>query len=204
MTNCWNSGFRLMPGKISKHIRSTGNGACAGAEGEIVRRFSDIAEPAAQGKLDHWSDTSRGRLASIIALVQFSRSIWRDDSRAYAQDPKVLALVREGFENGHFDQLETIWEKTFYQMPLGHCEGPDQLDRAGQAIEIGMTILADAPQHLKPLYEFSAQQPVEGRKVIAAFGRHPHRNAVLGRKSTPAELAFLKIGKFPHQREIEF
>ena len=160
-----------------------------GADGEIVRRFSDITELAAQGTLDHWDATSRGRLALIIALDQFSRSVWREDPRAYAQDSKALALVREGFENGHYDQLETVWEKTFFQMPLGHCEGPDHLDRVDQSIEIGQAILAESPTHLKPLYEFSAQQPVEGRKVIAGFGRHPHRNAVLGRISTPAELA---------------
>ncbi|MGR3344575.1 MAG: DUF924 family protein [Paracoccaceae bacterium] len=115
----------------------------------------------------------------------------------------AAALVREGFENGHFDQLETIWEKTFYQLPLGHCEGTGHLDRADEAIEIGKKLLADAPQHLNPLYEFNAQQPVEGRKVIAAFGRLPHRNAVLGGISTPAELAYPKIGKYPHQGEIE-
>jgi uncharacterized protein (DUF924 family) len=54
------------------------------------------------------------------------------------------------------------------------------------------------------MYEFNVQQPILHRQVIAAFGRHPHRNRVLGRESTPEELAYLERGQFPHQREIRF
>ena len=87
-------------------------------------------------------------------------------------------------------------------LPLGHCEGPDLLARIDRSIELGNKILAEAPSHLRPLYEFSAQQPVEHRKIIAIFGRHPHRNAVLGRESTPEELAYVEKGVFPHLRDI--
>jgi uncharacterized protein (DUF924 family) len=87
-------------------------------------------------------------------------------------------------------------------MPLGHCEGPDHLARLARAIALARAILDEAPAHLRPLYEFSAEQPVLHRKVIAAFGRHPHRNHVLGRASTPEELAYLDNGVFPHQREV--
>jgi uncharacterized protein (DUF924 family) len=173
-----------------------------GADREIVARFSDLTEQASRGDCDRWAETARGRLALVIVLDQFSRSVFRDSPRAYAQDPKALALVLEGLRNGHYDALGTVWEKTFFTLPLGHCEGPDLLERLDRAIALARAIHDEAPKHLKPLYEFSARQPVLHRKVIAAFGRHPHRNRVLDRESTPDELAYLEKGVFPHQREM--
>ena len=173
-----------------------------GADRQIVERFSQLTERAARGECDRWAETARGRLALVLVLDQFSRSVWRDSARAFAQDPKALALVLEGLENGHYAALGTAWEKTFFTMPLGHCEGPDLLARLDRSIALARAVLDEAPAHLKPLYEFSAEQPVLHRKVIAAFGRHPHRNRALGRESTPEELAYLEAGTFPHQREI--
>ena len=174
-----------------------------GAHGDIIDRFSDLTAEAAGGACDHWADTPRGRLALIVVLDQFSRSVWAGTGRAFAQDRKALALALEGMANGDFDKLETVWEKAFFQMPLGHCEGPDLLNRLNRAVAIADTLLEEAPAHLKPLYEFSAQQPREARKVVQAFGRHPHRNDVLGRESTVHEAAYLEQGKFPHQRDLE-
>ena len=173
-----------------------------GADAAIVEQFSEITERAARGECDGWAVTPRGRLALIIVLDQFSRSVWRESARAFAQDPKTLALVLEGFENGHYDALEHAWEKTFCIIPLGHCEGPGHLERLDLAVALARKVLEHAPAHLRPMYEFNAQQPIEHRKVIAAFGRHPHRNRVLGRESTPEELAYLEQGVFPHRREI--
>ncbi len=174
-----------------------------GADAAIVERFSEVTERAARGDFDDWVASPRGRLALIVVLDQFPRSVWRGTPRAFAQDPKALAIALEGFDNGHFDALGTVWEKAFYQMPLGHCEGPDHLARLDRAVAIGRALLAEAPAHLRPLYEFSAEQPVLHRKVVAAFGRHPHRNDVLGRETTPEEQAYLDEGKFPHLRELD-
>jgi uncharacterized protein (DUF924 family) len=173
-----------------------------GAHAAIVERFAELTERAARGELDALARTPRGRLALIVVLDQFSRSVWADSPRAFAQDAKAVALVMEGLANGHYDALATPWEKTFFIIPLGHCEGPGHLARLDLAIELARAVLDAAPARLKPLYEFNAQQPVLHRQVIAAFGRHPHRNLVLGRESTPAELAYLAQGKFPHQREM--
>ena len=173
-----------------------------GADAAIVERFAALTEQAAGGACDRWAETARGRMALVLVLDQFSRSVWRDSPRAFAQDPKALALVLEGLANGHYAALRTPWEKTFFSMPLGHCEGPDHLERLDRSIALAQAVHAEAPAHLKPLYAFSAEQPALHRKVIAAFGRHPHRNRVLGRDSTPAELAYLEKGVFPHQREI--
>lgn len=173
-----------------------------GADEAIIARFSDETEKAARGELDHWSRDPQGRLALIIALDQFPRSLWRDTPRAFAQDGKALAFSTEGFSNGHYDALENPWEKTIYIIPLAHCEGPDHLARVEHAVRLARDIEAAAPAFLKDAYAFAAQQPIEVHKVIAAFGRHPHRNAVLGRVSTPEEEDYVAAGRFPHLREI--
>jgi uncharacterized protein (DUF924 family) len=171
-----------------------------GADEEIVRRFTVLTERAARGELDHGAADPLGRLALIIALDQFPRSVWRDTPKAFAQDRKALDLALEGYENGHYAALERVWYKTVFNLPLGHCEGPDHLERLDLAIRLAREILEEAPERLKPIYAFSAEQPVEVRKVIAAFGRHPHRNKALGRASTPAEEAYIAKGAFPHLR----
>ena len=171
-----------------------------GAHEDIVARYSDMTERAARGGLDAWASTARGRLALIVVLDQFSRSVWRDSARAFAQDPKALALVLEGYENGHYDALATVWEKAFFSMPLAHCEGPDHLERIDRVIARSDALLEAAPAHLKPMYEFNAGQPRRHREVIATFGRYPHRNHALGRESTPEELAYVARGAFPHLR----
>jgi uncharacterized protein (DUF924 family) len=175
-----------------------------GADADIVGRFSRATERAASGEFDCWSATPRGRLALIVALDQFPRSVWRGTPRAYENDPKALALTLEGLENGHFDALETVWEKAFFQMPLGHCECPNVVANVERAVEIGRRLLAEAPDHLRRIYEFSAQQPVEALKVLTVFGRHPHRNDVLGRESTAEEKAYLEKGQFPHERSPDW
>jgi uncharacterized protein (DUF924 family) len=173
-----------------------------GADQSIVEHFSRTTERAARGELDIWASTPRGRLALIVVLDQFSRSVWRDSPRAFAQDPQALALALEGHRNGDYDTLETVWEKAFFNMTLGHCEGPDLLERLEKVIDLSRALLEESPGHLKPMYEFNAQQPVEHRKVIAAFGRHPHRNRILERASTLEELTYLERGAFPHLRDV--
>lgn len=171
-----------------------------GADADIVARFADTTARAARGELDGWAATARGRLALVVVLDQFSRSVWRDSPRAFAQDATALALVVEGLANGHYDALDTVWEKAFFGMPLAHCEGPDHLARIDRVIALSDRLLAEAPAHLRPMYEFNAEQPRRHRAVIATFGRYPHRNAVLGRTSTPEELAYVARGAFPHRR----
>lgn len=173
-----------------------------GAHDAVVAQYSEITEQAAAGDLDHWAATPRGRMTLIILLDQFSRSVWAGTPRAFAQDPKALALCLEGFENGHFDALDSVWQKSAYKLPLEHCECPDHLANVDRAIAVARAIAAEAPAPLRALYERSVQQPELHRAVIAAYGRHPHRNAVLGRVSTAAEQAYLAKGGFPHQTDL--
>jgi uncharacterized protein (DUF924 family) len=168
-----------------------------GADAAITERFQLLLERAARGARDHWSRTPRSRLALIIVLDQFSRSIHRGTARAYEQDPKALALALQGIEIGHYAALETPWEKTFFFLPLGHSE---ELTQVEAAVGLAEELVAQGPAELRRVLEHSAAQARGHRHVIARFGRHPHRNAVLGRQSTPEELNYLASGQLVHMR----
>jgi uncharacterized protein (DUF924 family) len=170
-----------------------------GADSAIAERFALLLERATRGELDHWSNGPRTRLALIVILDQFSRSLYRDTARAFAQDPKALALALEGLEIGHYAALDTPWEKTFFLLPLGHSEELYHLDRA---VALAEQLAEDAPSDLRRILEHSASQARGHRDVIARFGRHPHRNAVLGRRSTADELDYLAGGTLVHTRSI--
>ncbi len=159
-------------------------------EQEITDRFAEVLEQARRGELDSWADTSRGRLALIIVLDQFSRSVYKGTPLAYAQDPAALRLAREGIEAGMDRGLE-LAERLFFMLPLGHAEGPEHLERLDLTVRLAEEQVQLAPPHLKPLYEHSLGQAKGHRYVVARFGRHPHRNEVLGRASTPEESEYL-------------
>jgi uncharacterized protein (DUF924 family) len=172
------------------------------ADDTIRKRFTNLTEAAAKGLLDHWAETPRGRLALIIALDQFSRSVWRGTPAAFAQDIKAARLVLDGLENGHYSALPNVWEKAFCVIANAHCEGPDHLERIERGMSLAKALIDEAPERLRLNYRVVADQNRLGCEVIAKFGRHPHRNAVLGRVSTPAEEAYLAAGEFPHERKF--
>jgi uncharacterized protein (DUF924 family) len=170
-----------------------------GADSAIIERFQLLLEQAARGERDHWAHDPRSRLALIIVLDQFSRSAYRGTAQAYAQDPKALALALEGIAIGHYAALETPWEKTFFLMPLGHSE---ELPHLEVAVRLAEELVEQGPAELRRILEHSAAQARGHRDVIARFGRHPHRNAVLGRRSTPEELDYLAAGQLIHTRPL--
>jgi uncharacterized protein (DUF924 family) len=171
-----------------------------GADDTICTRFADLTEAVARGRLDPWAETPRGRLALIVALDQFPRSLWRGTPGAHAQDIRAARLGLEGLANGHWDALPNVWEKAFALIAIGHCEGPDHLERMAMLADRFAILVDEAPEHLRLSYRLAADQHRLHSEVIAAFGRYPHRNAVLGRLSTPAEEAWCAAGNFPHQR----
>ena len=85
-------------------------------------------------------------------------------------------------------------------MPLAHAEGPDHLARLDHVVILTLELTRSVPPDLGPLYTFSACQARADREVITRFGRYPHRNAVLGRASTPDEVAYLATGDLVHTR----
>ena len=171
-----------------------------GADPEIVARFGLTLEAAISGQLDVWAKTASGRLALILVLDQFPRSVYRDDPRAYAQDPKAAGLVLEGLANGDYEKLKHFWEKTFFALPFSHSEDLALHDRCVPLVE---ALIDEAPAHLRKMLEFSAGQARGHRDVVARFGRHPHRNRVLGRESTPEELEHLASTVPVHQRTMK-
>jgi uncharacterized protein (DUF924 family) len=166
-------------------------------DSEITERFGGLLERARGGELDHWADTPRGRLALIIVLDQFSRNIYRGSPLSYSQDEKALELALEGIERGMDRELGTI-ERNFFWLPLGHSEDLDLHERSvSQAEEEA----ANAPPHQRVMAEFGVSQAKAARSVIERFGRHPHRNEILGRTSTPEELEYLRTETPPHLRQ---
>ena len=171
-----------------------------GGDAEILARFVPLLERAARGELDHWADNPRTRLALIVVLDQFPRTVHRGMAQAFAQDPKAMALSEEGIRNGQYDSLESPWEKTFFVLPLSHSE---DLERHDLSVRLTERIAAEAPEALREILSFSAGQARGHRDIIARFGRHPHRNAVLGRESTADELRYVARGEFVHQRRFQ-
>ncbi|MEZ4375452.1 MAG: DUF924 family protein [Polyangiaceae bacterium] len=173
-----------------------------GATDAICSRFAAHVERAVSGEFDDWAATPLGRLALILLLDQFTRSVYRGTLAAYAQDPKACALALEALENGHFERLPSVCHKMFVVIAIGHNEGPDVVQRMQRSIQLSDALVREAPEALRPMFQFSAQQPREHLKVLERFGRYPHRNAILGRKSTAEELDYLGDGRFPHEREL--
>lgn len=156
-------------------------------DAEIRARFGDLVERALAGELDGWTATPRGRLALILVLDQFTRSIYRDDPRTYAGDAKAQALAAEAYAQG-VDRELGIEERHFLLMPFMHAE---DLGLQERAIALVDAVAADAPSWRRPLLAMAQEQARKYRDTIARFGRFPHRNRILGRANTADEEAFL-------------
>lgn len=172
-----------------------------GMDEAILRDYADTARAAAEGRLDHWAGTAEGRLALILALDQFPRSLWRDTAGAFGQDIQSCRLAMEGVRNGDYDALKHFHEKQFYIICISHCEGPDHIERMDLCVALNERLLADAKTELDVIAaEDGLAQAHRVRDIIARFGRHPHRNPIYGRISTPDEQAYIATGDFPHVR----
>lgn len=169
-----------------------------GMDGVICRDFADLTQAAASGQLDTWADTPRGRLALLIALDQFPRSLWRDTPAAFGQDIKSTRLALDGIENGHYAALPHIWEREFYLIAIAHCEGPDHLQRLDLNERMVEGYAEICPSGMEPLLAKISEQHSRVRAIVERFRRHPHRNPIYGRISTLEEEAYIATGDFPH------
>jgi uncharacterized protein (DUF924 family) len=162
---------------------------------EIQEKFGTLVEQARSGELDAWAQTPRGALALIILIDQFSRNLYRGRAEAFSADGKALALARAGFDSGSFDTLDVI-EQLFAALPFTHHE---DLESQKRAVALAQRVALRA----EPIYKgFLANGIDISRKhldVIARFGRFPHRNAALGRQSTPEEQEYLEYLEFAGQ-----
>lgn len=144
---------------------------------EIRDRFGALHGEVVLGQHDGWLTTARGRLAAIIVLDQFSRNMFRDTPGMFASDPRALEIALEGLTRGD-DRALSPAERPFLFMPLMHAE-----DRAAQDRCVELFAALGGEQGL----DFAEQH----RAIVQRFGRFPHRNAILGRTSTPEEVEFL-------------
>jgi uncharacterized protein (DUF924 family) len=154
---------------------------------EVVAGFADAVDAALGGRLDAWRSSPRGRLALVILLDQFTRSVFRGTPRVYAGDARAQQLVLEAFADGSAEELPFV-EQLFLSLPLLHAESLVLQDREAQ---IATALAAKAPPLWKPMSAMHLEQSAKYRRVIERFGRFPHRNAILGRSSTPEEIEFL-------------
>jgi uncharacterized protein (DUF924 family) len=149
---------------------------------EIRRRFLTMHEIAAAGELKAWEQDAIGTLALIILLDQFPRNMFRGQPRAFSTDALARAIAAGALMRG-FDALVPQMLRTFFYLPFQHSE-----DIADQERGIALYKTANNIEGLK-WAELHAD-------IIRRFGRFPHRNAILGRATTPEERAFLEDGGF--------
>ncbi|MBV8037127.1 DUF924 family protein [Roseateles sp.] len=145
---------------------------------ELIRtRFGALHEQACRAELFGWRAMPAGRLAEVIVLDQFSRNLHRGRPRAFAADPLALALAQEAVAAGA-DLALPAERRAFFYLPYTHSE-------SAAIHAVGEPLLRErAPKG-------SHDSELQHRAIIERFGRYPHRNAILGRVSTPEEEAFL-------------
>ena len=143
----------------------------------MVKRFTHILQAASCCELYHWRKTAEGRLAEIIILDQFSRNIYRGKPQSFSQDPLALVLAQELISH-NIDKECPIEQRRFIYMPFMHSESALIHDTA-----VDLFSIAGLEDALK--YELLH------KKIIDRFNRYPHRNEILGRKSTEKEETFL-------------
>ena len=147
----------------------------------IREKFLSTYEAAAAGKLSAWEATGEGALALCIVLDQFPRNLFRGDARTYATDPVARAVANRALKRG-YDQDVPAELRGFFFLPFMHSEELDDQERCVELYRAaGSDDLKYAERH---------------RDIIRRFGRFPHRNALLGRPTTPEEQAFLDEGGF--------
>jgi len=148
----------------------------------IRGRFAATIAEALAGGLGDWCADAHGTLARVIVLDQFTRNAWRDTPRAFAGDARALATAEYAIQRGFERDLDGF-ERWFLYLPFEHSEDLGVQERS---LALFAKLAADTGER-SPL-EWAEKHAA----VIRRFGRYPHRNAILGRESTPAEVAFLQ------------
>jgi len=153
----------------------------------VTQRFGATVADAAAGKLADWSGTARGTLALIVLLDQFPRNIHRGTAAAFACDPLALAYCHGGLARGFDVELKPV-ERSFFYLPLEHAES---IAEQTASVAAFTRLVDEAPAAFRTFAGTNLDYAIEHYELIQRFGRFPHRNAVLGRRSSAAERAFL-------------
>ncbi|HEX6980895.1 MAG TPA: DUF924 family protein [Alphaproteobacteria bacterium] len=158
----------------------------AAFDAEIRARFLADHEAAARGAYDAHAGTADGALALVILLDQFPRNLFRDDRRAFATDAKAREIANMALARAFDRQLRPV-ERMFLYLPFEHSEDLADQERAVALMES----LPATPEFSEAVRAEVIDYARRHRDIVARFGRFPHRNAALGRTSTPEETAFL-------------
>lgn len=150
-------------------------------DADIRRQFEPLWRSAAQGELDSWMQTAQGCLALIILLDQLPLNMFRGEAKSFSTEAQAIECTLYGIVQG-FDKQIPQSQLSFFYMPLMHSELMAHQDLSVQMFE---------QAGLKENARFSQHH----RSIIATFARFPHRNALLGRDSTQAELEYLQSDK---------
>jgi len=181
-------GLRLGWPSSNRQKQWFGGGA---EQDELIRqRFGPQIEQALQGDLSEWEQPLADRLALLILLDQFSRNIHRGQARAFAGDSRAQQLVLASLALGHDQALPTVG-RVFFYMPLMHAES---LPLQSRCVACFADLHTGAPPEWREHLASNLAFAQEHMGIIERFGRFPHRNAALGRISTPEETDFLTHG----------
>ena len=150
----------------------------------ITEKFAHLVEQALNGTLSVANDSPSCALAYILLLDQFTRNIYRDTPRAFAGDAKARSAAQMMVDTGMDQQLPPM-QRCFVYLPFEHSE---DIDLQKQSVALFTRLQKETNAYLEEL-----DYAVRHHDVIVQFQRFPHRNAILGRASTAAELAFLAL-----------
>lgn len=155
---------------------------------EIRRRFQATLEAEVRGELGTWSQSPHGQLARILLLDQFPRNIYRGTPNAFAYDQRARTRAHTALDQGLDRKIRPV-KRLFVYMPFEHSE--DTNDQAA-SVRLFTELVQKVPAEHGPLFKNLLGYALRHKEIVDRFGRFPHRNALLGRASTPEEQEFLR------------
>ncbi len=163
-------------------------GGSAETDASCRNDFGADVEAALSGRLDRWRALDGGLIALVLLLDQLTRNIYRGEPRAFSGDGPALALSRDAVASGADRALPTI-HRVFLYTPFEHAEN---IDAQREGVACFERLLAECPPPARAQVANFQRYMIAHHDVIERFGRFPHRNAILGRDSSPDELAHLE------------
>ena len=159
-------------------------------DNKIRARFGTLPTSAVHGELEHWHHDRISTLCLILVLDQFPRNLYRGLARAFEFDALGLKTALSALDRGFHCELHPV-EAVFMYLPLEHAENPKLQDRSVALFE---SLNDRAPAGTEDYFRSAAESAQLHRDIILRFGRFPHRNLALGRRSTVEEQRFLDSG----------
>ena len=157
-------------------------------DAEIYRRFEATLAAESRNELGSWSSHARGHLARTLLCDQFPRNMHRGTPGSFMYDARARQLAHAALEQGLDQSLRPV-ERVFVYLPFEHSEARQDQELS---VQLFASLLGEVTPDLRPSFQYFLDFAHKHKVIIDRFGRFPHRNAILGRISTPEELEFLK------------